>query len=180
MGQSFTSPFMKVSQESKKNCEKGVSFGALETIERNSDSIDKLSSLVNKMNMKWIGEKPSIDQEYIKVEIEDTVIDKIIIDPGKGSYSRDHIQYNRGRGNHTNRGCRSNFKARSRSRNGYGNRRSDRFDNRQSYRRENFRQEHGEQRYRTRSISQDHDRSRQRFRDSSRSRNQYGQRLEQR
>ena len=51
-GQSSTSPFMKASQKSKKNCEKGVSFGALETIERNSDSIDKLTSLVNKMNMK--------------------------------------------------------------------------------------------------------------------------------
>ena len=50
-GQS-SSPFIKASQESKKNCEKGVSFGALETIERNSDSIDKLTSLVNKMNMK--------------------------------------------------------------------------------------------------------------------------------
>ena len=43
---------MKVSQETKKNCEKGVSFSALETIKRNSDSIDKLTSLVNKMNMK--------------------------------------------------------------------------------------------------------------------------------
>ena len=47
-GQSFTSPFMKASQESKKNCEKGVSFGALEAIERKGDSIDKLMSLVNK------------------------------------------------------------------------------------------------------------------------------------
>ena len=28
-GQSCTSPFMKANQESKKNCEKGVSFGAL-------------------------------------------------------------------------------------------------------------------------------------------------------
>ena len=51
-GQSSTSPFMKASQESKKNYEKGVSIGALEIIERNSDSIDKLMSLVNKMNMK--------------------------------------------------------------------------------------------------------------------------------
>ena len=52
-GHSSMSPFMKASQEnSKKNCEKGVSFGALETIERNSDSIDKLTSLVNKMDMK--------------------------------------------------------------------------------------------------------------------------------
>ena len=50
--QSSASPFMKVSQERKKNCENGVSFDALVTIERNSDSIDKLISLVNRMNMK--------------------------------------------------------------------------------------------------------------------------------
>ena len=95
MGQSSTSPFMKASQESKKNCEKGVSLGALETIERNSDSIDKLTSLVNKMNMKMDrGEtqyRPSIYQgrnrgcsnrpeNYRSRE---------------RSYSRDHAQYNR-------------------------------------------------------------------------------------
>ena len=51
-GQSSASPFMKANQESKKNCEKGVSFGALGTIERNSDSIDKFTSLINKMDMK--------------------------------------------------------------------------------------------------------------------------------
>ena len=37
MGQSSGGPFMKVSQERKRDCEKGISFGALETIERNSD-----------------------------------------------------------------------------------------------------------------------------------------------
>ena len=47
-GQSSTSPFMKANQGSKKNCKKGVSIGALEPIERNSDNIDKLTSLVNK------------------------------------------------------------------------------------------------------------------------------------
>ena len=51
-GQSFTSPFMNTNQESKKNCEKGVFFGAVETIERNSDSRDRLTSLINKMDMK--------------------------------------------------------------------------------------------------------------------------------
>ena len=53
------------------------------------------------------------------------------------SCSRDCIQYNRGRGNYYNRGYRSNYRGSSRLRNGYGNRRNDRFDNRQSYRREN-------------------------------------------
>ena len=52
-GQPSTGPFIKASQKnSKKNCEKSVLFGALETIERNSDSIDKLTSLVNKLDMK--------------------------------------------------------------------------------------------------------------------------------
>ena len=36
----------------KNGGKKGMTFNALETIERNSDSIDKLTSLVIKMNMK--------------------------------------------------------------------------------------------------------------------------------
>ena len=55
-GQSSTAPFMKASGEnnysSMKSCRKGVIFDAMETIERNSDSIDKLTTLVSKMNMK--------------------------------------------------------------------------------------------------------------------------------
>ena len=54
-GQSSTTPFMKASQHKSKKNEKGVSFGALktkETIDRHSDSIDKLTSLVNKLDMK--------------------------------------------------------------------------------------------------------------------------------
>ena len=41
---SSASPFMKANQESKKKCEKGVFFSTLETIESNSDSIDKVTS----------------------------------------------------------------------------------------------------------------------------------------
>ena len=52
-GQSSTSLFMKASQENaKKNSEKGLSFGALENIDRHSDSMDKLASLVSKLDMK--------------------------------------------------------------------------------------------------------------------------------
>ena len=83
-GQSSTSPFMKASQENKRSYEKGVTFDALGTIEKYSDSIDKLASLVNKMNIKWIRKNPSTNPEYIKGEAEDAVIDRIIIDPGKG------------------------------------------------------------------------------------------------
>ena len=55
-GQSSATPCMKVNSEynysSMKSCKKGVPFDMMETIERNSDSIDKLTSLVSKMNMK--------------------------------------------------------------------------------------------------------------------------------
>ena len=46
---------MKASQDKSKKGEKGVSFGTLdtkETIDRCSSSIDKLTSLVNKLGMK--------------------------------------------------------------------------------------------------------------------------------
>ena len=55
-GQSSTMPFMRVSNDNnyftENSCKKGVTFDALETIERNSKSIDKLRSLVSKMNVK--------------------------------------------------------------------------------------------------------------------------------
>ena len=86
MGQSSTSPFMKASQEGKRSYEKGVTFDALGNIERNGDSIDKLTSLVSKMNIKMDKKRksPSTNQEYIKVETEDAVIDRIIINAGNG------------------------------------------------------------------------------------------------
>ena len=54
-GHSSTTPFMKASQDKSKKSEKGLSFGTLETketIDRHSTSIDKLTSLVNKLDMK--------------------------------------------------------------------------------------------------------------------------------
>ena len=54
-GQSLATPFMKDSQDKSIKSEKGVSFGTLqtkETIDRPSSSIDKLTSLENKLNMK--------------------------------------------------------------------------------------------------------------------------------
>ena len=47
-GQSSTTPFMKASSEhnysSMKGCKRGVTFDVMETLERNSESIDKLTS----------------------------------------------------------------------------------------------------------------------------------------
>ena len=55
-GQSSATPFMKVTNEQNystmNSCRKGVTFDVMDTLERNSDSIDKLTSLVSKMNMK--------------------------------------------------------------------------------------------------------------------------------
>ena len=56
-GQSSTMSFMRINNENncpaKGSCKKGVTFDALEAIEKNNDSIDKLS-LVSKMNMKIV------------------------------------------------------------------------------------------------------------------------------
>ena len=43
---------MKIITLQKASCKKGVNFDAIEAIEKNSDSVDKLTSLVSKMNMK--------------------------------------------------------------------------------------------------------------------------------
>ena len=54
-GQSSTSPFMQVNQNSSKNkdkMEKKVSFSAVEAMERTTDSIERLASLMDKMDTK--------------------------------------------------------------------------------------------------------------------------------
>ena len=52
-GQSSASPFMQVNQNSSKNkdkMEKKVSFSAVEAVERTTDSIERLTSLMDKMD----------------------------------------------------------------------------------------------------------------------------------
>ena len=78
-GQSSTSPFMKASHDKSKKSEKGVPFGALETkdtIDKHSSSIDKLTSLVNKLDMKWDRQEYHIDPQYIGIVVEDAHKDK--------------------------------------------------------------------------------------------------------
>ena len=177
-GQSSATPFMKASQDKAKKNDKGVSFSALETKEtkdRHSEIIDKLTSLVNKLDMK-------IDRREAQYR------PAVYQSRGRGcgqrhdnnymsrnrSYSRDRGQsYNQGGGNfNPSRNYRSNYRATSWSRNGYGYRngyrRNNRYDSRPNYRRDNYRQDHGNQGYRNRSPSQDHSRSRQRYRSNSR------------
>ena len=143
-GQSSASPFVKARQgNSKKNGKKGVSFGALETIERNSDSIDQLTSLVNRMDTKLDRRETQYRPRVYQVRNRGHCQRQDSYRSRDRSYSSDHSQYNnnRGRRNYNNDwSYRPNYIARDRPRNGLGNRRNDGFDNRQNYRRGNYRQ----------------------------------------
>ena len=46
---------------------KGVTFDAMEMLERNSDCIDRLTSLVSDMKMTMDRNNPLINQRYIRV-----------------------------------------------------------------------------------------------------------------
>ena len=160
-GQAASSPFRKVSQQNSKK--KGVTFNAMETIQKQGDSVDKLSSLMNELSSKL--DRKDNSTQY-----------KPRIHPGRNrgegqrqnryssrerSYSRDRGPYNNGRNrrnyqNHNNYGLESN---RPRDR--------DYQSNRSNYRRQNSNQNYG-QRNRHRSISREFDRSRPRYRNTSR------------
>ena len=54
-GQSSATPFMWMNdcgQTNEQSSKKGVTFDAMETLERHGDSIGRLTSLVSKMNVK--------------------------------------------------------------------------------------------------------------------------------
>ena len=54
-GLSSATPFMRVNdcgQSADKSSKRGVSFDVMETLERQNDRVDKLTSLVSKMNVK--------------------------------------------------------------------------------------------------------------------------------
>ena len=72
----------KSKSKSKKN-EKKVSLGAVEAIERTTDSIERLASLMDKPDNK-LEEKISIGPEFIKLEVEVMATDKISIVPEIG------------------------------------------------------------------------------------------------
>ena len=162
-GQPSVSPFMQVNQGSSKNkykMEKKVSFNAVEAMVRTTDNIERLASLMDKMDTK-------LDRR------EDQYRPKVYQDRSRGhsyrqnnygsrnrSYSRDQYQNNyRGRRNYNNSGgnrnYRSNYRDNSRSRDRSRYRDDNRYRNRSNYRREE-----GNQRYDNR--NQDHGRSRDR------------------
>ena len=164
-GQSSATPFMKVSDEphySSNHSKKGLTFDVLEMIERNSNSIDKLTSLVSKMNMKMdkceTQYKPQVYQGRKRGQNKCDYRPNIYQTRNQ-SYSRDRNKSYRGRGNH-DRNFRSNYRGRLRDNyrwEGYIQR--DRHDHpRQDYTRDNYRnnyrQDYGlgnyrEQRYRS-------------------------------
>ena len=51
-GQSSASPFMKVNHQNPKKNGKSVSFSVIETIQKQGEGIDKLTSLMNKLSSK--------------------------------------------------------------------------------------------------------------------------------
>ena len=127
-GQSSTTPFMKVSDSnypSMKASKKGVTFDAMETMERNSDSIDKLTSLVGKMNMeidkREAPYKPQIFQGRPRGQSRNRQNN---YQSHNRSFSRDRNQ-NRNRGNYNNRNnYRTNYRDRSRDKYGHNSRRN--------------------------------------------------------
>ena len=71
-GQSST-PFMRTTSNDNYsmqiNNKKGVTFDAMETLERNSDCIDRLMSLVSDMKRTMDRKQSHINQEFTKVDL---------------------------------------------------------------------------------------------------------------
>ena len=166
-GQSSAGPFMKINQQNpKKN--KSVSFNTIETIQKQGDSIDKLTSLMNKLSSKLDRKdnpaqyKPRIHQGRNRGHRQR----QNRYGSRDRSYRRERGPYNSGR-NRRNYQNGSNYGNR-----GYRPRNGDyhvnnRHNDRSSYRRENVNQDYG-QRDRNRSVSRECDRSRPRYRSTSR------------
>ena len=70
-GQATSSPFMKVNQQNSKK--KGITFNAMETIQKQGDSIDKLTSLMNELSctLDRKDNSPQYKLEFTQEETED-------------------------------------------------------------------------------------------------------------
>ena len=129
-GQSSATPFMLVSdgnQFSIRTSKRGVTFDAMETIERNSDCIDKLMLLVSKMNMKMdkreISYKAKVYQGRPRGQSRNRQQN---YQPHNRSFSRNR---NRNRGNYNRDNYRSNYRDRSRDNYRHDNRRNNYWSN---------------------------------------------------
>ena len=164
--QSTASPFMQVSQTNPQNkdiMEKKVSFSAVEAMERPMDSIERLASLIGKMDTKLDRQedqyRPRVYQVY-QGRNQGHGYRNSNYSYRNRKYSRDWYQnHYRGRRNYSNRGgnrsYRSNYRDNSRSRDRNSYRDDSRSDHRLSYRRDDSNQRYGNR-------NQDHGRSRDR------------------
>ena len=138
-GQAASSLFIKVNQQNSKK--KGVTFNAMETIQKQGDSIDKLPSLMNELSSKL--DRKNNSSQY-----------KPRIHPGRNRgcgqrqnrYSSRERSYSRDRNPYNNSGRnRRNYQ----NQNHYGlgsnrNRDRDYQNNRYNYRRQNSNQSYGQ------------------------------------
>ena len=162
-GQSSASPFMKVNQQNpKKN--KSVSFSMMETIQKQGDSIDKLTSMMNELRSKLDRKdhsaqyKPRIHQGRNQGcrQRQNRYVSR------DRSYGRERGPYNSGR-NRKNYQNGNNYNNRGYRPRNWDYQTNNRHNDRPSYRRENFNQDYG-QRNRNRSVSRECDRSRPKYR----------------
>ena len=104
-GQATASPFMQTSQDNSKSKskseknEKKVSFSAVEAIERTTDSIDRLASLMDKMDTKLDGREDQYRPRIYQGRNRDCSYRQKNYRSRNRSYSSDWYQNNyRGRG----------------------------------------------------------------------------------
>ena len=155
-GQSAASPFMKVNQQNPKR--KGVTFNAIETIHKQGDSIDKLTSLMNELSSK-LDRKDNSTQYKPRIHPERNRgcgQRQNRYDSRDRSYSRDRGLYNSGRNRRSYQNNSNYGNGSYRPRDGdYPN---NRHNDRPNDRRQNFNQNYG-QRNRNRSINRECGRS---------------------
>ena len=158
-GQSST-PFMRMTNNENhsvpNNNKRGVTFDAMETLERNSDCIDKLTSLVSNMKMTMDRKQSSYKPRIYQGRSRNQNRNRQNFTPRNRSFSRGRNQSgNRGNYNYRNN-YRPNYRNRSRGR--WNNHRSDdrnsnyQTNNRHGNNRPNYRQ-NAQQTFRNRSQS---------------------------
>ena len=136
-GQSST-PFMKATSNDnhllQNHHKKGVTFDAMEMLERNSDCIERLTSLVSDMKMTMDRKQPPYKPKVYQGRSQNQNSGQQNFTPRNRSYSRGRNQGGN-RGNHNNRNnYRPNYRNRSRGR--WNNHRSgDRSNDYQNYNR---------------------------------------------
>ena len=117
-GQSSVSPFMKVSQQNSKKSEKSVTFGAMETIQRQGDSIDKLASLMNELSTELDRRENQYEPKIYQGRNRGCRQRQDRYGSRDRAYSRECSLYNNNRGrrgnynnNFNDRNYRSNYKS---------------------------------------------------------------------